>query len=136
MMHGCVGVVYTLESRFSWFTAESLLLSRLLQTIHYLLRDVLCHIVYFSSESQNPLGKQPTAWYKFDWHRYIIFYCAAGVIANSLHFSLLFSIKLYLEQFSIPACILNSELPVNSRYGHSQTVHYHTCTILIMCEVH
>ena len=28
----------------------------------------------------------------------------------------IFRIKLFLEQFGIPACVLNSELPVSSRY--------------------
>jgi len=33
-----------------------------------------------------------------------------------------YRLKLFLEQFSIKSCVLNSELPLNSRLGQSQVV--------------
>ena len=37
-----------------------------------------------------------------------------------------YKVKLFLEQFAIPSCILNSELPVNSRYVQAP---YFQCTV-------
>ncbi len=39
-----------------------------------------------------------------------------------------YRLKLFLEQFSIPSCVLNSELPVNSRYAHGEI-----CDIAFTC---
>ena len=47
-----------------------------------------------------------------------------------------YRLKLFLEQFSIKSCVLNSELPLNSRSVSFQRIAYVWHAYLYLCRVH